>query len=118
MPWRSPASLMVSSTILTARSRSSGGCRGPNACFDLCCFDAARGYILPKNAEGCPVLIGERVSTLAAPKGAASVRLDQPPTRRSPARPPEAAQTRLGETMPKGEDTGLGPTDECRLREG
>src|SRR5713101_6211536 len=49
-PCRSPVSLMVSSTILTARSRSSGGCRCPDPCFDAWCFDAAMGYILPKNA--------------------------------------------------------------------
>src|SRR5713226_1879672 len=41
---------MVSSTILTARSRSSGGCRCPDPCFVVSCFDAAMGYILPKNA--------------------------------------------------------------------
>jgi hypothetical protein len=26
------------------------GAGGPDPCFDLCCFDAAMSYILPKNA--------------------------------------------------------------------
>src|SRR6202022_3736879 len=33
-PWRSPVALMVSRTILIARSRSSGGYRCCEACFD------------------------------------------------------------------------------------
>src|SRR5713226_5371070 len=41
---------MVSWTIRTARSLSSAGCRCPDPCFGVCCFDAAMGYILPKNA--------------------------------------------------------------------
>src|SRR5207249_2187604 len=41
---------MVSWTMRTARSLSSAGCRCPDPCFGVCCFDAAMGYILPKNA--------------------------------------------------------------------
>src|SRR6266705_5473076 len=48
-PWRSPVSLMVSSTILTARSRISGGYWCRDLCFDDGGFDADMGYILPKN---------------------------------------------------------------------
>src|SRR5690348_10562405 len=40
---------MVSSTILTARSLSSGGCRCPDPCLGVCCFGADMGSILPKN---------------------------------------------------------------------
>src|SRR6266566_9586131 len=41
---------MVSWTMRTARSLSSAGCRCPDPCLGVCCFDAAMGYILPKNA--------------------------------------------------------------------
>src|SRR5712692_11286741 len=41
---------MVSWTIRTARSLSSAGCWCPDPCLGVCCFDAAMGYILPKNA--------------------------------------------------------------------
>src|SRR6266571_3489658 len=41
---------MVSWTIRTARSLSSAGCWCPDPCLGVCCFDAAMGYIVPKNA--------------------------------------------------------------------
>ncbi len=48
-PAPSPVCLMVSSTIRTARSRSSGGCRCPDPCLGVCRFDVDMGSILPKN---------------------------------------------------------------------
>ena len=43
-PWLRPDSLMASRTILTARSRSSGGYRRCDACLDEGCFDDIGSY--------------------------------------------------------------------------
>src|SRR2546425_2558753 len=60
---------MVSSTILTARSRSSGGCRCPDPCFVVSCFDAAMGYILPKNAASIEPRAVHSGNTRGSPVG-------------------------------------------------